>query len=205
MPAPPRPLAPTRPDPMARLRAIGASMPRPNVQALRRASDAVVARVRGLPRRHLQILGGATLGLVLVGAALVAYLLRPPAGPPPMGILVIEAVPWAEITAITSADGTNRLTTPTSTPLSQNLPVGTYTVELSGPPPDAEKRQIRVEVGAAGVTVAPAERFGAPTVEEYFGRYFGGGPEPAASAPAPTPPPAAPESTTTPPPAGAIP
>ena len=197
----PPPLAPTRPDPMARLRTIGASMPRPNVQALRSASDAVVARVRGIPRRHLQILGGAILGLVLVGAALVAYLLRSPAGPPPMGILVIEAVPWAEITAITSSDGTNRLATPTSTPLSQSLPVGTYTVELSGPPPDAEKRQITIEVGAAGVTLAPAERFGVPTVEQYFGRYFGGSPEPSA----PAPPPAAPEPTTTPPPAGAIP
>ncbi len=205
--ASPPPIAAPRADPMARLRAIAASMPRPDVQALRGAFAPVVARVRRIPRRHLQIMAGATLGLLLVGAALVAYLLRPPAGPPPMGILVIEAVPWAEITAITSADGTNRLTTPTSTPLSQNLPVGTYTVELSGPPPDAEKRQIRVEVGAAGVTVAPAERFGAPTVEEYFGRYFGGGPEPAGSAPAPSPAPAAPESTTTPtsPPAGATP
>jgi hypothetical protein len=140
---------------------------------------------------------------MLAGAALVAYLLRPPAGPAPMGILVIEAVPWATITAITTSDGTNRLATPTSTPLSQSLPVGTYTVELSGPPPDSEKRQITIEVGAAGVTLAPAERFQAPTVEQYFGRYFGGEPE----STAPAVPPAGPESATTPttPPAGAIP
>jgi hypothetical protein len=139
-----------------------------------------------MPRRQLLIAAGV-VAVAVLGVALLALLAlrdRGVAAPPPSGVVVVEARPWATVTAIRGADGTNRLATPTATPLSMTLPAGKYTVELSGPPPSADARTITVDVTGGEVTVAPAARFQAPTSEEYFKQYFGGD-TPAGSDPAP--------------------
>jgi hypothetical protein len=90
-----------------------------------------------------------------------------------MGTMMIEAVPWANITGIEAADGTRQaLPSIASTPMSLNLPVGTYRVRLIGPPPDSESRLVTVQVNVGSVTTAPTERFRTLTPEEYFEQYL---------------------------------
>jgi hypothetical protein len=111
---------------------------------------------------------------------------------PPMGTMMIEAVPWANITGIEAADGTRpALPSTASTPMSLNLPVGTYRVRLIGPPPESESRLVTVQVNAGSVTTAPTERFRVLTPEEYFEQYLPSSTVPASDLPSPVDPTAA--------------
>ena len=124
---------PSSPRPVATPAAMRQGLP---VQAWIGAAGSAVsqlsARARAIPRTQLLALAGV-VGLVLLVVAVVA--LRRPGTPaaPQAGLVVIEALPWANVTAIKGADGANRLTAPAVTPLSMNLPAGKYTVELASP------------------------------------------------------------------------
>ncbi len=189
---PARPSAkPPQRDPLAGLRTAIARVPlRSWIDRGRVAAARVGARARLIPRQQWLMAAGF-VGAVRLGAAIVAFVVTRPAPVPAEGLVVIEAVPWANVTAITAADGSARLSSPAATPLSTALPVGTYTVVLVGPPPANERRTLTVDVKADRVTVAPATRFQAPTSDEYFTRYFGGdapaAPGPEAAAPGVTP------------------
>ncbi len=168
--APPLPIAGTVTTPAGQVTPTPA---RPHwADRWRTAVAAARDTVRALPRRQLQVGLGIAL-VILVGAGAVATLLRRAPAPVPVGILVIEAVPWAQVSAITGPDGRNHLAAPVATPVSQSLPTGTYTVVLTGPPPASEPRTLSVDVGGDGVTVAPAARFPSPTGESYFQRVVG--------------------------------
>jgi hypothetical protein len=122
---------------------------------------------------------------VVVVIAATAYSLT--RGPVPTGTLVIEAVPWAKVTAIRAETGGDQ-TVPAeaSTPLSIALPEGTYQITLTGPNSKTATVTARVSVG--GIAVAPMARFDAVTVEAYFEQFLGGSAgvaaEPAVPAPA---------------------
>ncbi|MEQ1759522.1 MAG: protein kinase [Vicinamibacterales bacterium] len=112
---------------------------------------------------------------VLIAAAVGFMALRPGPGPGPAvtGALVIDATPWAQVTAVTAADGT-RISLPPqpSTPLSLTLPVGHYRVSLSGPPPVNERRDLELDVSEGQVVVAPFQQFSPLTAESYFEQYI---------------------------------
>jgi serine/threonine protein kinase len=148
------------------------------------AGTAVTARARAivptrLPRlapveagskRRLVWAGIAAVGVV---AVIVAALVLIPAAIPQTGVLVIEAVPWATITAIESEGGEQQpLPSPASTPALLTLPAGTYQVLVTGPPPESEAQRITVTVAANAGTVAPTIRFRTVTPEEYFEQYL---------------------------------
>jgi len=148
----------------------------------------VQARVNAMPLKQKQIVGASAAAVVLVIAGAIAWLRMPPAVLP-TGTVVIEAVPWATITSIQGDNDANQpLPSPASTPMSLTLPEGEYRITLSGPPPGSESRTVTVRVQAAGVVVAPVERFAVPTLEQYFDQYLTA---PAPTAPAPPAPDAA--------------
>jgi hypothetical protein len=104
-------------------------------------------------------------------------------GPAPTGSLVIDAVPWATITAIESEGGERVALPPSpSTPLSLTLPTGTYQVVVAGPPPESQTQRITVQIETGTSTVAPVIRFRALTPDEYFEQYLAA---PTASTPEP--------------------
>ena len=144
------------------------------------------AKARAIPRTPLLVVTGIVAIAILVVAVLA---LRGP-GPvatPPTGLVVIEAVPWATVTAIRGADGANHLATPAATPLSMSLPAGKYSADLAGPS-SSQTRTIEIDVTGDGVTVAPAAVFTPLTSDEYFKQYFGGdAPAPSNPAPGATP------------------
>jgi hypothetical protein len=133
---------------------------------------------------------GVGLGVVVAGVA-AAMLVRS-GGVAPSGTLVIDAVPWATITAIEAESGERQvLPSPASTPLSLSLPAGNYEVIVSGPPPESEERRISVRVEPDGGTIVPTIRFRALSPDEYFGQYLAAPPvpaEPVAALPAPSAP-----------------
>jgi hypothetical protein len=118
--------------------------------------------------QQFAVVGVVVFLVLLVGALLLWRALA--SGPPVQGRLVVEALPWATVTAITDGDGVNQLTSPAATPLSTSVPVGRYTVTFRGPA-NAERR-ITVDVGADGVAVAPVVRFEDVTGQAYFEKYF---------------------------------
>ena len=151
--------------------ATGATGRAPRI-ALRSLVALAGTRVRATPARHKLIAGAAVVAILLVGLAITVVVRRPVAAAP-MGTLVIEAIPWASITAIEAEDGSSQpLPNPAATPVSLRLPAGRYTIRLSGPPPDAESRVVAVRVEPNGLTAAAIERFRALTPEEYFEPYL---------------------------------
>jgi tetratricopeptide (TPR) repeat protein len=162
-------------DLLAPVRTFGASAVaagRSAAASMRVAVGDTLAAVTAVPKKQKQIAGGIVAGVLIIGIAVAAYLLRPPAVIP-TGTLVIEAVPWATITGIENEDGTApAVPAGASTPLSLDLPVGTYRVRVTGPPPESEARVITVAVGENAVAAAPVERFRVITPEEYFEQYL---------------------------------
>ena len=123
-----------------------------------------------IPRDKRALALGSAAGVLVLIAAGVLLLTG---GPAPGGTLVVDAVPWASITAIESEDGERvALPSPAATPLSIPLPVGSYRILLAGPPPESQSREITVRVDAGVATVAPPVRFRAVTPEEYFEQYL---------------------------------
>ena len=110
--------------------------------------------------------------VVVAAIAVIAYFAT--RGPAPTGTLVIDAAPWATVTAIQTESGRAQpLPSPASTPLSISLPAGTYQITLTGPDSKVTTVTARVDVG--GVAVAPPARFQTVTVEEYFEQYLAAG------------------------------
>jgi serine/threonine protein kinase len=119
-------------------------------------------------RRALLLAAGAVITVAAVVASVFLF-----GGPPPTGIVVIDAVPWARIVAIqTESGGSVPLPTVASTPLSLALPVGTYRITLTGPDPGAGTKQVEASVVAEG-TILSLTQFQPLTAEEYFERHLG--------------------------------
>ncbi|MFP3941526.1 MAG: protein kinase domain-containing protein [Thermoanaerobaculia bacterium] len=90
-----------------------------------------------------------------------------PEAAPVEGLLVVDAVPWAEVVGVTGPeDRTVPLFAERSTPLALSVPVGSYTVELTRPDA-AQPATCRAEVTGSGIARCTV-RF--PTLEplEYF-------------------------------------
>ena len=160
-----------RTDLRVRLRAFGTSI-RPVATSIGALVTSAKAAVDARPKRQKMIIGWTAAAVLLAVVAIAGVVLIPrPA--PPMGTMMIEAVPWANITGIEAADGTRPALPPmASTPMSLNLPVGTYRVRLIGPPPDSESRLVTVQVNVGTLATAPTERFRTLTPEEYFEQYL---------------------------------
>jgi len=177
MPAPSVPPVPVSPSPQTA--AIG-----PIVAGIAARSKAIadasisVASSLARDRRMLSIVA---IGVAVVIAAVVGLMLL--SGPAPTGSLVIDAVPWATITAIESEGGERVALPPSpSTPLSLTLPTGTYQVVVVGPPPESQTQRITVQIETGTSTVAPVIQFRALTPDEYFEQYLAA---PTASTPEP--------------------
>ncbi|MBW3564781.1 MAG: protein kinase [Acidobacteria bacterium] len=80
--------------------------------------------------------------------------------------LVIDALPWANVLAVTDAAGNNYLESADTTPLSLSVPPGTYRIRMSSPGGDGEITR-EIEVGEQGARTV-VEEFEPPTAEEYF-------------------------------------
>jgi len=196
--APPKPQRPPGPSLLTRMRTMGgAALQRWSLAAaaigagLRASATAVRDRVSvptwrpALPmaRKQPMLWAGAALAVVLVAAAGIVAT-RMMATPPP-GTLVIDAVPWGTVSAIASERGDSvALPASASTPLSINLPSGTYQVTVAGPPPESQTQRITVRVEPNGSIVAPLVRFQAITPEDYFEPYLNAPATPAEPAPA---------------------
>jgi hypothetical protein len=148
--------------------------------------------LRQLDRRTALIWGG---GAALAIAVLVVGILTIAGGPAASGTLILDAVPWATVSAVISEDGEPQpLPSPASTPLALALPAGDYEVVLVGPPPESQEQRVTVHVDAETAVAVPLVRFRSVTPEEYFEQYLAApvepaiAPEPAAPAPeAPAP------------------
>ena len=124
------------------------------------------------PRKERTIIGWSAVGIAAVVLIGLVVLMLPPAVVP-TGAASLDALPWATVTRIEAADGTEQpIPTPASTPLLLTLPVGTYRVTLTGPPPDLESRVVTFEVLADGTATPAPERFRTMTADEYFESYL---------------------------------
>src|SRR4051812_6836077 len=139
-------------------------------------------------QKKLALIGGAVL-LVLAAAAGAFMLMSP--GTAATGSVALDAVPYAVVSTIENTAGGARPALPAdpSTPVILHLPVGTYRVGLTGPPPASESRTITVTVTRDATTTVPAQRFTSLTPEEYFEPYLSAA-TPATVDPAATPAPA---------------
>ena len=180
----PRPTAPPAPSavPVADLPA-GAppapvpaqpSQPSPPVSggrdtaASRLEASRLAARRRRL-RSRLTI--GAAVSLVITGAAAAWIWTRSGAVVPPVDV-VIDAAPWATVSAIERVGGEAApLPAQASTPLAMPLVPGEYRVSLVGPPPASESRQVALQVEPGKPSHVLLERFAPMTVDEYFRGY----------------------------------
>ena len=180
--------APTKPS-AAPLKAPAKKVDRPNVfapavQAVSSALQAIGPAMRGVKSNALLLWGGVGVAALAVVGVGVFLLTR---GPAPTGIAVIDAVPWANVTAVQNDDGEPQpLPSPASTPLALTLPAGTYQITLTGPPPESKTETVSVRIDVGGTSVVPPTRFQAMTVEEYFELYLGTG-DPAATPAIPAP------------------
>jgi protein kinase-like protein len=144
---------------------------------LTRMTSAVAPVVRSLqslpatlPKGQARTIALVAAAVVVVAIAATAYFLT--RGPAPTGTLVIEAAPWATVTAIRAENGSEQMLPPSpSTPLSITLPEGTYQITLTGP--DAKTATVSAHVSVGGVAVAPMTRFETMSVEQYFEQYLG--------------------------------
>jgi tetratricopeptide (TPR) repeat protein len=177
-------------DLLAPVRTFGASVAAAGTTAMARVTSGVAvawARVQAAPKKQKQIAVGAGAGALVVIAAVIAFMMRPPTVVP-MGMLVVDAVPWATVTAIEREDGTPQaVPEQASTPFSLSVPAGTYRVRVAGPPPESETRLLMITVGENAVAAAPTERFLEITPEQYFEQYLAA-PAAAPEDPAATPP-----------------
>jgi hypothetical protein len=125
---------------------------------------------RQLDRRKALVWGGAG---VLAIALLSVGIMTMAGGPAPTGTLILDALPWATVSAVVGEDGEpQRLPSPASTPLALALPAGNYEVVLVGPPPESQERRVSVRVDADAAVAMPIVRFRPVTPEEYFEQYL---------------------------------
>ena len=77
------------------------------------------------------------------------------------------------MTAIVAQDGTTQsLPADATTPLSLQLPAGTYRVTLAGPLSGGAPQEIQIVVDADRTNTAPDVRFTTLTAEDYFEPYL---------------------------------
>lgn len=146
-----------------------------------RSLDTVKSRIGGLSWRSWPVAAAVLLSFVVVGwglanrtkaepssepsVAVVAPSL--PAVPQEVGLLALDAQPWAEVRRILDESGEPvPLTSPRTTPMTLRLPVGHYRVELSHPG-TAETRECRVEVSASH-KVDCLKQFASVDTADYF-------------------------------------
>jgi len=146
-----------------------------------------VVETQHRPRiRWIMLISGlAIVGMVAIGVQLyrsrvvdrgtsASAALPPPAATtsvPPLsstpeaGVLVLDAVPWAEIVAIVAESGeTQSLPSNPMTPITISLPPGQYEVTMR----NKTRRTIRVRLERGGVTQPDALDFGRIDAAEYF-------------------------------------
>jgi hypothetical protein len=140
--------------------------------------------LQGSTQKTVATAAGAGV-LILAAAAGVFFLMT--RGPAPTGTTIIDAVPWATVTAVRNESGEAQELTASqaSTPLALTLPAGTYQITLTGPPPESTTETVSVRVDAGGTSVVPLTRFQRMTAEEYFEQYIGAGDAPGAETAAP--------------------
>ena len=199
MPVPPAkaPVKKDRPNPLApALQAVSAAMQAigPALRSVTQGLGGATARTapKGKKSNALLLWGGVGVAALAVAGIAVYMLTR---GPAPTGVAIIDAVPWATVTAIQNEAGEPQpLPSPPSTPFALTLPAGTYQVTLTGPSPDSKPETVSVRIEVGGTNVVPTTRFQTVSVEEYFEMYLGASEapavDPAAQAPAETAPPA---------------
>jgi serine/threonine protein kinase len=131
-------------------------------------AGAVIAQPRSA--RTTGLIGGVVAVVLVIGIAAFVMFTRP-TPTVAKGILVIDAVPWASISAIEAANGQKiAIPTPAATPLSLTLPTGTYHVVLAGPASESQAYDVTVAAGQAVMT--PVKTFGTLTPEMYFEPYL---------------------------------
>lgn len=124
-----------------------------------------VSRDQPSARRKL---GASALLLGLLAAGLLWWWIRdPPPALPSQGRGMIEAAPWAEVTAIVDAGGgTVPLQGPVFTPVSLSLPTGSYAVTLAHP--DLEAPRVEALEVRSGSTSRLEVELGGIGVDGYF-------------------------------------
>jgi hypothetical protein len=126
-------------------------------------------RIAQIPRKWMLAAAAAVAVVALTVVALTG-------GAAATGTAVIDAAPWANITAIRNENGELQpLPSQASTPLSLALPAGTYQISLAGPPPQSKTETVTLRVEAGRTNVVPVTKFQSLTAEEYFDEYLGGG------------------------------
>ena len=114
----------------------------------------------------------AVAGLVVMVGAVAVWLATRPAAPVPLVPLIVDAAPWATVTAVARADGRREALPPeASTPLTLTLAPGAYRVTLVGPPPESESREVSVNIAAASDSSRVFEQFAHISPDDYFRRY----------------------------------
>jgi hypothetical protein len=133
-------------------------------------------------------------GIFVVGLVAVSIFMFPhpaPVAPVRLGTLMIDGVPWAVVSSVVAEDGTSTTLPPdASTPISLQLPAGTYRVTLTGPPPEHASREVRVSVEDGRTVTVGDVRFTSFTADAYFEQYLSATPEdvPVDAQGAPSPP-----------------
>jgi len=157
-PAPRAPATPAPPPSDASLQPVARAVAKPNPAGT-------------TPRRSRALLA-AVAGLVIIVGAVAVWLMRSGAAPIPPVPLIVDAAPWATVTAVVRADGSREALPPeASTPLTLTLVPGTYRVTLVGPPPDSEAREVSVNVAAGSTSSRVFEQFAHISPDDYFRRY----------------------------------
>jgi serine/threonine-protein kinase len=120
----------------------------PEAPTVALAPAAATSRQLPAPRsRPLKLLLGLAAATVILVVLLVIWLMPGTPVAVPQGVLVIDAVPWAEVTAVIGESGEPvTLPQPSHTPLQLALPPGTYQVMLKNG--DTEQQdQVQVLAG----------------------------------------------------------
>jgi tetratricopeptide (TPR) repeat protein len=137
------------------------------------ASTTTVKKTAQRPRWLPWALGGGLAVAALIVAVVMWPRQAPVAPPVKTGTVTIDATPWATVTAIVASDGSSHVLPPDSvTPLSLELPPGTYRVTLTGPPPDCKSEEVRVTVEEGRTSTSSELRFTPLTAEAYFEPYL---------------------------------
>jgi hypothetical protein len=91
----------------------------------------------------------------------------PPATAPGVGVLVLDALPWAEVVDIVDAAGTRQTLPPNAaTPIFLELPPGDYDITLK----NGSSRSVKARVKAGEITQPAPLDFGQIDAAEYFRR-----------------------------------
>ena len=141
--------------------------------AVTRGFSEAAATFRHWPRRTRGIVVGSAAAMA-VALGVVAWFTAGPLSPVVQGPLIIDAVPWGVVTAVTAEDGAAppQLPPAAETPVLLRLKPGRYRISMTGPPPESVVRVFTVTVETSVATTAPLQRFQAISAEDYFNKYL---------------------------------